>query len=282
MKTMANLTYTEKEALENLLAMHGGYVSDFTNRQFADFMFSTGKIQIYSEKYSVYGPSKACRLRAFWDQEPSFIVGNILKELVQREVHRNKKINKSDSEIAHLTVNRLLGISSTTKVQEKVKTDEELFLEREFQKLNLSILKIDSSIITVIEERIKEIQICIKNKSSLAAIILMGSTLEGLLLGFAIQNPKLYNQAESSPKDKQSKVLPLHKWTLANLIDVSFELNFLDHDIQKFSHVLRDFRNYVHPYHQLSCNFTPDSNTIKICWQVVQAAIDDLGKGGLK
>ena len=277
---MAHLSYFEKEALENLLEMHGGYVSDFTNRQFADFMFSTYKIQIYSEKYSVYGNSKACRLRAFWDIEPNFIVGEILKQLIQREIRKKSKYNVQDYNIAHTTINRLLNRNTTNKKEETIKTDEELFLEKEFKNLKLSALKIDSQVIKIIENRFSEIKQCIKNKANLASIILIGSTLEGILLGVATNNIKDFNMAKSSPKDKNLKVLPITKWTFSSLIDVANELQIIGNDVKQFSHALRDFRNYVHPFHQLSCNFIPDQNTVKICWQVLQAAIDDIIKSG--
>jgi hypothetical protein len=45
-----------------------------------------------------------------------------------------------------------------------------------------------------------------------------------------------------------------------------------------FSHSLRDFRNFIHPYQQHLLNFSPDKHTAKISWQVLQAVIDDLSK----
>lgn len=45
--------------------------------------------------------------------------------------------------------------------------------------------------------------------------------------------------------------------------------------------MLRDFRNYIHPYEQWSSGFNPDEHTALISWQVLKAAIHDLsGKGG--
>lgn len=275
---MANLTYTEKEAFEYILDMAGGYVSDFSNRQFADFMFTTNNIQIYSTEYSCYGNSKANRLRAFWDLKSDIIVGKILHELITREFLKNKHLNKSKLQICKKAVARLLGLE-TSEMEYNIKSEEDLFLEQDFKNLNLSLLEIDSCIISIIEERIKEIQSSMKNGNSLSAIILMGSTLEGILLGYAIKNISQYNQTKCSPKSKDGKTLKLYNWSLANLIDSSRELNFIGEDVSKFSHVLRDFRNFVHPYHQLNCRFTPDSHTVRICWQVLQAAIFDLTIG---
>lgn len=73
-------------------------------------------------------------------------------------------------------------------------------------------------------------------------------------------------------------MLPFQEWTLSNFIDVSYDIGLLGLDVKKFSHVLRDFRNYIHPYMQMSSRFSPDIDTAKISWQVLQAAISDLIK----
>lgn len=106
-------------------------------------------------------------------------------------------------------------------------------------------------------------------------IFLSGSSLEGILLGTALAHPKQFNMAKTAPK-KNEKVKPFHDWTLSNLIDTSHELGLLKDDVKKFSHALRDFRNYIHPYQQVSSNFYPDQHTAQICWQVLKAAIHQL------
>ena len=94
------------------------------------------------------------------------------------------------------------------------------------------------------------------------------------MLGLAQNNPAMYNQAKSAPKDnKTGKMRQFHEWTLSNFIDVSCEVGFLREDVKKFSHSLRDFRNYIHPFQQMSEKFSPDENTAKICFQVLKAAL---------
>ena len=103
---------------------------------------------------------------------------------------------------------------------------------------------------------------------------LIGSTLEGILLGVASKHPEIYNKAHSAPKDtKTGKPRNLNEWTLNNFIDVSYEVGFLKEDVKKFSQALRDFRNYIHPYQQMSIGFQPDEHTAKICFQVLKAAL---------
>jgi len=38
-------------------------------------------------------------------------------------------------------------------------------------------------------------------------------------------------------------------------------------DVKRFSHALRDFRNYIHPYEQWRNAFNPDEHTALICYQ---------------
>jgi hypothetical protein len=126
---------------------------------------------------------------------------------------------------------------------------------------------------SVLEYRIQEIESCFSANAPLSVILLAGSTLEGILLGVATRNPRLYNCATSAPKNKEKKVKPFHEWSLANLIDVSREIGLIHQDVQKFSHALRDFRNYIHPFEQMSSGFNPTMHTAKICLQVLKVAI---------
>ena len=78
--------------------------------------------------------------------------------------------------------------------------------------------------------------------------------------------------ARTAPqKDGKPKIFP--EWSLANLIDTAHELGILKEDVRKFSHALRDFRNYIHPLQQVGSGFHPDEHTAKICWHVLKAAI---------
>ena len=82
----------------------------------------------------------------------------------------------------------------------------------------------------------------------------------------------------ASSKDKAGEVNPLHEWSLAQLIDVASDLKLIKLDVKKFSHALRDFRSYIHPFEQMFSGFTPDPRTAEICFQVLKAALADLSK----
>ena len=80
---MANLTSIEKLKLEKLLEMSGGYVLDFSNRTFQEFILDNCQIDIYNKKYDYDSGSKANRLRAFWDKEENYLVGKLIASFLE-------------------------------------------------------------------------------------------------------------------------------------------------------------------------------------------------------
>lgn len=162
--------------------------------------------------------------------------------------------------------------------QQKSEVKEDDFLNREFSDISIEKIGLDGTISDVLTSRFDEIQKCFRAKSWLSVIIMIGSTLEGLLLGVALTNPQLFNFSNSSPKTKEGKAKQFHLWTLSNFINVAAEIGLLKEDVKKFSHALRDFRNYIHPFEQMSSKFYPDEKTAKICLQVLNAAIFQITK----
>jgi hypothetical protein len=83
MWNMANLKYGEKNDFEELLGMRTGYVLDFTNRQFREFVLDSVRLDIEDPVIGGVG-SKAVRLRHFWKNQPDHIVGRLMNDLVER------------------------------------------------------------------------------------------------------------------------------------------------------------------------------------------------------
>lgn len=149
------------------------------------------------------------------------------------------------------------------------------FIKIKVSNLNISKLPIENSLIPIIKSRMDEIENCLNSKSPLATIFLSGSVLEGILFAIAYKNMKEFNMAKSSPK-RDGKVKGFEEWGLKDYIDVSKELEYIDEDVKKFSHVLQDFRNYIHPYQQMVNKFNPSIETAKLCVQVVKIAIQQI------
>lgn len=270
---MANLSALEKRQLEDLFGMASGYVMNFTNNSFEQLFRTTASIEIYGQKYNLGSGSKANRMRDFWDAEPDAVVGKVLKEMlaVWEYENDNQKDNKA-FQACGKTVIRLLGQKS-----QAAELTEDQFLAQDFGDISVKNLKIsESSLIPILESRLKEAGQCLQSNAPLAAIFLCGSVLEGILLGVAQQNPQKFNQSDSAPKDKEGNARRFHEWTLADLINTAHDARFLKLDVKKFSEHLRDFRNYIHPYAQMSSGFAPDQHTARICLQVLKAAIAEL------
>ncbi len=130
----------------------------------------------------------------------------------------------------------------------------------------------------VIQDRWIEAQKCQHAGAYLAAVILMGSILEALLLSRATMTPADCYTASRAPKDKNSKILAVQDWNLSSLIEVAAECGWLKVDRAKFSHALRESRNVVHPWQHVALRAEFDEATCKTCWHVLNASVDDLLK----
>ena len=268
---MSSLTDIDKRYLEKILDMSGGYVLDYSDATFGEF-FKRHRVDIHNRKYHTYGTSKAKKLRSFWEQESDVLVGRVLSEMLDSyEADRDLKGKKVDGPILERTrgvVARLLGTPQKTKSAKS----EENFLQQEFVTPNIQSLPIEHAVVPIIESRLHEAQMALTAGSHLSVVVLCGSILEGVLLGKAYNDPALFNESSKSPR-KNGKVKQFPAWTLAEFIDVASEVGILKPDVQKFSHGLRDFRNYIHPYQQMVSGFTPDEHTAKVCFQVLNAAL---------
>jgi hypothetical protein len=83
MTRMSDLTNLEKRTFEQFLGMGSGYVLDFSNRSFAEFVRDSSSCDIFDSRYNYESGSKANRLRAFWQKEPNSVVGKLMSELIE-------------------------------------------------------------------------------------------------------------------------------------------------------------------------------------------------------
>jgi len=96
---MSDLTAAEKRKLERAFGMASGYVLDFSNRTFEEFILDSVGIEIYDEKYEYDSGSKANRMRALWRIEPNHVVGKVLGDILNEwEEWNQKKYNPSSGE----------------------------------------------------------------------------------------------------------------------------------------------------------------------------------------
>ena len=75
---MADLTYIERANIEKFLGMKSGYVMDFSDRTFREFIGEAVGLDIDNEKYHYSSNSKANRLRQFIKVESNYTFGKLL------------------------------------------------------------------------------------------------------------------------------------------------------------------------------------------------------------
>jgi hypothetical protein len=68
------------------LLNQGGYVLDFSNARFAEFVQESTGRDIYDAKYANKGTSKGNRLRGFCEEEPNLVVAKLLGDLIDHAV----------------------------------------------------------------------------------------------------------------------------------------------------------------------------------------------------
>ena len=177
-----------------------------------------------------------------------------------------------------ITFKKLDRVIIDETMPETAEDKEQEFLKRTFE-IDVDALKLDANVSEIIKSRLHEVEICVSNDAALSATIMIGSIMEGILLGVASSFPQLFNSANSAPKEKDGKqVRKFYEWTLNNYIDFACEVGILKHDVKQFSYGVRDFRNYIHPYQQMAMQFSPDKQTALICFQVLKAAIHQIGE----
>lgn len=269
---MSSLTDIEKRYLEKLLAMGSGYVLDYSDATYGEF-FNRHRIDIHGPKYQTCGTSKAKKMRAFWEAEPDALVGKVLSEMLA-SYEADCDLNKRQMDSALLEKSRSIvsRISGRPQSAKPAPTAEE-FLNHEFTIPNILKLPVEAQAIPIVESRLAEARKALNANAHLSVIVLCGSVLEAVLLGAAQKEPARFNRASASPKAGDGSVKRFHEWSLAQFIDVACEIDILKPDVKKFSHGLRDFRNYIHPYEQMVSGFTPDEHTAKLCFQVLKAAL---------
>jgi hypothetical protein len=271
MNVMAELSNALKQKLEHLFGMSSGYVLDFSNASFSDFIQTSIGVNPYENRPG----SKAVVLRRLWiDLDPARF-STLTHEMLDRW-HTNKLVNNETISPAEqkLFDETIAAVRSVGENDAGSATDT-AFLEKDFGHVDLAKIQVPLSHQEIVQQRMDEIDRCLKVEAPLAVVFLCGSTLEGLLAEVASKNPADYNRAKGAPQSRGA-VKPPSEWTLENLIVVSRELGIIGEDVVKHAHAVKDFRNYIHPRQQLKENFKPRMFTAKMAQQVLLAALHDL------
>jgi hypothetical protein len=190
---------------------------------------------------------------------------------------RNPSRSKCDG-VLKATRTRLSGARSETAMA-STKAGTEKTSE---QAPDFSGLISDAGMQAILVERWRECSNCIAAGAPLAATVMMGGLLEGLLLARVhreADKTRIF-AAATAPKDKKSgKARAINEWTLKNYIDVAHELKWISQPVRDLGSVLRDYRNYIHPEKQRAHGLAFHTEDVSMFWEIAKGICRQLISG---
>ncbi|MFY9824409.1 MAG: hypothetical protein WAM82_23740 [Thermoanaerobaculia bacterium] len=130
----------------------------------------------------------------------------------------------------------------------------------------------DKQMQDILASRWAECVKCLTVDAPLAATVMMGGLVEALLLARINResNKSSIFTGKTAPRDKSGQTKPLNDWTLKNYIEVVREQGWITVSAKDVSEVLRDYRNFVHPFKQLSHNVHLTATDAKLLWEITK------------
>lgn len=123
--------------------MSGGYVLNFSDRTFGEFVLEAVGEDIHAEKYTTEGTSKARKLRAFWRLESDYAVGKLLLALIEYEASLNANPDAEARALAEkcrqIATRLLAGGPSLSPLKEHAKILNANHLAEQIRRMEASI-----------------------------------------------------------------------------------------------------------------------------------------------
>jgi hypothetical protein len=124
----------------------------------------------------------------------------------------------------------------------------------------------------ILVKRWSECVMCLGANASLAATVMMGGLLEAILLARINKEPDKTHifKSRTASKESTGKTRQLKEWGLSDYINVVHELKWVSVSVKDVGDVLRDYRNYIHPYKQLSRGVHLETEDAGLFWEVTK------------
>ena len=132
----------------------------------------------------------------------------------------------------------------------------------------------------------KEARKALHNELYKATVVLCGTVLEALLidaLSCIKEEAKFsYSQKYLKGKNKGNKPPEIENWLLYQLIEIAKQQGVISSDVAKFSHIVRDYRNLIHPWAQKREQLRVDSHIASAVVNLLTVAYNDIMKWHIK
>jgi len=140
---MSSLSMADRQTLEKHFGMASGYVLNFSDRTFGEFVSEAVDRDIHSEKYTAGGTSKANKLRTFWKIESDHISGKLVLALLDHEGTLNLRADAEAKARAekcrHIATRLLAGSPSLNPLKEHAKVLNANHLAEQIRRLEASV-----------------------------------------------------------------------------------------------------------------------------------------------
>lgn len=171
-----------------------------------------------------------------------------------------------------LTVSDVAGRPLVTEIRES--DGSPVYSAPDDLRPRLPLLLQDPSTIEALIARADEAVVSERNGAYSLALIGIGSFLEGLLYAVLCEHDPEF--AARGLPTKSGAWTRADRAGLAQLIDAVHQRGWIHLDAMHFSDHVRDYRNFVHVRKQMEYAFTPDEDTVMLCWAPVRAVLNDL------
>lgn len=136
---------------------------------------------------------------------------------------------------------------------------------------DFSPLIADERMRNLLSKRWRECSACINYDLPLAATVMIGGFVEGMLISKVNQEKdqsKIF-KSKSAPMDKKtSSPKPLSDWKLNDLINLAHELGWISKPMKDISGILREYRNYIHPHKEYAHDIVITNSDTKMFWEL--------------
>lgn len=140
---MSTLSVADRHILENHLDMASGYVLNFSDRTFGEFVLESVGLDIHAEKYTVSGASKANKLRTLWKVESDYTVGTLILALIDYDAALNPSpaVDKKDriEKCRQIATRLLAGRPSLGPLKEQAKILNANHLAEQIRRLEAAV-----------------------------------------------------------------------------------------------------------------------------------------------
>ncbi|MDI6892279.1 MAG: hypothetical protein QMD08_04725 [Actinomycetota bacterium] len=134
-----------------------------------------------------------------------------------------------------------------------------------------------------IERDLNELKICARQGALKASMIMGGSITEAALLDLLSRGKrKVKALAVFKQRHPKRKVNSLEELSLADLLQISVDLNLLPGDVVNPCYIIKDWRNLIHPGRELVGKGSIDIDRAKMAELSTRLVLKELGKASLR